>query len=122
MIYRESGVFKTTYAADMALYRTPLAKGAVAAVAIFCVVVVPLVSSDHLLSLANLVGIAVVGAIGLNILTGFTGQISIGHGAFMAVGGYTAAILSARYGMPFWVGLIAGGWLAAVAGTFFGIP
>ena len=40
----------------------------------------------------------------------------------MAVGGYTAAILSARYGMPFWVGLIAGGSMAAVVGTFFGIP
>jgi branched-chain amino acid transport system permease protein len=122
MIYRECGVFKTSYAADMALYRAPLAKFAVAAVAVFCVVIVPLGSNDHLLSLANLVGIAVVGAIGLNILTGFTGQISIGHGAFMAVGGYTAAILSARYGMPFWVGLIAGGGMAAVVGTFFGIP
>ena len=81
----------------MALYRAPLAKFAVAAVAVFCAVVVPLGSNDHLLSLANLVGIAVVGAIGLNILTGFTGQISIGHGAFMAVGGYygMAAIVHA---------------------------
>jgi branched-chain amino acid transport system permease protein len=122
MFSRECGVFKTTYAADMALYPVPLARYAVAAVAFFCAVVVPLASTDHLLSLANLVGIAVVGAIGLNLLTGFTGQISIGHGAFMAVGGYTAAILSARYGMPFWVGLIAAGCSAAVVGSFFGIP
>ncbi len=122
MFHRECGVFKTTYAADMGLYPVPLAKYAVAAVALLCAGVVPLVSNDHLLSLANLVGIAVVGAIGLNILTGFTGQISIGHGAFMAVGGYTGAILSARYGMPFWAGIIAGGCLAAVVGTFFGIP
>ena len=79
MIYRECGVFKTTYAADMALYPTPLAKCAVAAAALFCAVVVPLGSSDHLLSLANLVGIAVVGAIGLNILTGYAGQLSLGR-------------------------------------------
>jgi branched-chain amino acid transport system permease protein len=122
MIYRACGIFKTSYAADMELYSAPLAKYAVAAVAISCAVVVPLLSDNHLLSLANFVGIAVVGAIGLNILTGYTGQISIGHGAFMAVGGYTAAILSARYGVPFWLGLIAGGSMAAVVGAFFGIP
>jgi branched-chain amino acid transport system permease protein len=122
MLHRECGVFKTSYAADMALYPVPLAKYTVGAVAIFCAIIVPLLSNDHLLSIANLVGVAVVGAIGLNLLTGFTGQISIGHGAFMAVGGYTAAILSSRYGMPFWVGLIAGGSAAALVGTFFGIP
>src|ERR671922_2939678 len=94
MIYRACGIFKTSYAADMELYSAPLAKYAVAAVAIFCAVIVPLLSDNHLLSLANFVGIAVVGAIGLNILTGYTGQISIGHGAFMAIGGYVTAILS----------------------------
>ena len=61
--------------------------------------------------------IAVVGALGLNILVGYTGQISIGHGAFMSVGAYTAANLAVRLGLPFWITLPAGGLMAALIGA-----
>ena len=64
------------------------------------IVVVPLTFSEYYVSILNLVLIAVVGALGLNILVGYTGQISIGHGAFMSVGAYTAANLVVRLGMP----------------------
>ena len=74
------------------------------------------------MSIVNTIALAAIGAIGLNILNGYTGQISLGQGAFMAVGGYTAAILSSRYGMPFWFGILAGGSMAALVGTLFGIP
>jgi branched-chain amino acid transport system permease protein len=121
MIHRECGVFQTTYEGDMALYPLPLAKASYAA-ALLLLLGLPLVADSHLVAIVNLIGLAVVGAIGLNILTGYTGQISLGHGAFMMVGSYTAAILSARYGMPFWVGLPAGGAVAAAVGAFFGIP
>ncbi len=63
-----------------------------------------------------------VGALGLNILVGYTGQISIGHGAFMSVGAYTAANLVVRLDLPFWVALPAGGLMAAAVGAVVGIP
>lgn len=121
MINRESGVYQTTYEGDMSLYPLPLAKISVVGV-LLSLATIPLWADSHLMAIVNLVGLATIGAIGLNILTGYTGQISIGHGGFMAVGSYAAAILSARYGMPFWVGLPAGGVMAAAVGTFFGIP
>jgi branched-chain amino acid transport system permease protein len=122
MFHREAGVFKTTYAADMALYPLPIAKGTVAALALLFAVIVPLVLSDYYLAILNLIFIAVVGALGLNILVGYTGQISIGHGAFMSVGAYTAANLAVRLGLPFWITLPAGGLMAALIGVVVGMP
>jgi branched-chain amino acid transport system permease protein len=122
MFHRESGVFKTSYAADMALYPLPIARWTVAALAAFFIVAVPLVAGPYLITLLNLILIAVVGALGLNILVGYTGQISIGHGAFMSVGAYTAANLITRLDAPFWVALPAGGVMAALIGTVVGIP
>ena len=121
MINRECGVYQTTYEGDMALYPLPLAKLSYG-VLVLILLLFPLVADSHSMAIINLIGLACVGAIGLNILTGYTGQVSLGHGAFMMVGSYTAAILSARYGMPFWVGLPAGGFVAAAVGAFFGIP
>ena len=77
---------------------------------------------EYYLSILNLIFIAVVGALGLNILVGYTGQISIGHGAFMSVGAYTAANLAVRLGLPFWLTLPAGGLMAALIGVLVGIP
>src|SRR5437773_7179156 len=86
MIHRECGVFKTTYEADMALYPLPIARWTVAAIVLLFFVVLPLSVHEYYLSIVNLISIAVVGALGLNILVGYTGQISIGHGAVMSVG------------------------------------
>src|SRR5499427_8536013 len=122
MFYRESGVFKTTYATDMALYPLPITKWAVAAVAVLFIVIAPLMLGEYLISILNLVLVATVGALGLNILVGYTGQISIGHGAFMSVGAYTAANLAVRLGLPFWITLPAGGLMAALIGTAVGVP
>jgi branched-chain amino acid transport system permease protein len=122
MFHSETGVFKTSYAADMALYPLPVARWTVAALAIIFLLVVPLVFSPYLITLMNLVLIAVVGAIGLDILVGYTGQISVGHGAFMSVGAYTAANLIVRLGLPFWLAVPAGGLMAAVFGLIVGIP
>src|SRR3982074_646072 len=116
MFHREAGVFKTSYAADMALYPLPIAKWAVAAFAGLFIVIVPLAFGEYYISIINLVLIAVVGALGLNILVGYTGQISIGHGAFMSVGAYTAANLVTHLHAPFWITIPAGGVMAAVFG------
>jgi branched-chain amino acid transport system permease protein len=122
VIHRECGVFKTTYEADMALYPLPIARWTVGAVAVVMFAVLPLTVHEYYLSVVNLVAIAVVGALGLNILVGYTGQISIGHGAFMSVGAYTAANLATRLDLPFWLCLPLGGAMAALVGAVVGIP
>jgi branched-chain amino acid transport system permease protein len=122
MIQRECGVLKTSYEADMALYPLPIARWAVAGVAVLFFAVIPLVLDEYFLSVANLVFVAIVGALGLNILVGYTGQVSIGHGAFMSVGAYTAANLAIRLDSPWPVNLLAGGLMAAAVGAIVGIP
>src|SRR3989304_3616476 len=122
MIHRECGVLKTTYEADMALYPLPIARWTVAAIAVFMFVVLPLGVHEYYLSIVNLVSISIVVALGLNILVGYTGQISIGHGAFMSVGPSTAANFAVRLGFPFWLSLPLGGLMAAAVGAVVGIP
>jgi len=122
MLHRESGVFKTSYAADMALFPLPIARWAVVAIVVLFAAIVPLSLHEYYLSIINLVLIAVVGALGLNILVGYTGQISVGHAAFMSVGAYTAANLAVHLALPFWVTLPAGGLMAALIGAIVGIP
>src|SRR5271165_6817171 len=122
MLYRDSGIFKTSYAADAALFPLPVTRWSLAVVALALAVLVPLMLDEYWLSNINLILIAVVGAIGLNILVGYTGQVSIGHGAFMSVGAYTAANLIVRLHAPFWIALPAGGAMAALIGALVGIP
>lgn len=92
-------------------------------------VVVPLLQpllpnlvSDYRLFLVSTMMIAAIAVLGLNLLTGFNGQISLGHGAFMSVGAYTAANLAVRLDLPFWLTLPAGGLMAAAIGVLVGIP
>jgi branched-chain amino acid transport system permease protein len=122
MIHRECGVLKTTYEADMALYPLPIARWTVLVLALIFFLLIPLTLHEYYLSMANLVWISVIGALGLNILVGYTGQVSIGHGAFMSVGAYTAANLAVRLDAPWPVNLLAGGLMAALVGAVVGIP
>jgi branched-chain amino acid transport system permease protein len=122
MLHRESGVFKTSYAADMALFPLPIARWTIAAIVVLFTVILPMSLHEYYLSIINLSLIAIVGALGLNILVGYTGQISVGHAAFMSVGAYTAANLAVKLGLPFWITLPAGGLMAALIGAIVGIP
>jgi branched-chain amino acid transport system permease protein len=122
MLARECGVFRTTYAADMAVYQLPLARFGLAGLLVVVFGVVPALASEYTLSVLNLVGIASIGAIGLNLLVGFAGQISLGQGGFMAIGAYTAALFALRLEAPFWVALPAAGVTTAAVGCLFGIP
>lgn len=72
--------------------------------------------------LLNLILINVILAIGLNVVKGFAGQVTVGHVALMAVGAYASAVFSTKFGMPFWVALPAGVLVAGVAGLLVGIP
>src|SRR5512143_436142 len=82
----------------------------------------PLFLSDRILTVMTMIGIAVISVHGLNILTGYCGQISIGHVGFMAVGGYVSAILTAKLGWSFWAALPCAALAAGIAGLIFGLP
>ena len=116
-----TGTFHENYTQDMAILSSKLRWGIMVAFMIFFFAC-PLFFSDRMLTILTTIGIAVISVHGLNILTGYCGQISIGHAGFMAVGGYTSAILCAKLGWPFWVALPCGAMAAGVAGLFFGLP
>jgi len=124
MFYRENGQFKSSYVADQQLL--PILQDRIFMVALiaFAFVVVPLVVSDYLfLSLLIPFLILALAAIGLNLVVGYCGQISIGHAAFMAVGAYAAYNLALRVPqLNFLVVLVLAGLIAAAVGMLFGIP
>jgi len=80
----------------------------------------PFVADSRWLSIGNLALVTIVGALGMMTLTGFSGQISLGHAAFLATGAYVTAILGERLGMPFWIGIPVGGLAAALVGLLVG--
>jgi branched-chain amino acid transport system permease protein len=116
-----TGAFQENYAQDMAIFHSRRQWSMVVAFIIF-LFVCPLFFSDRLLTILTMMGIAVISVHGLNILTGYCGQISIGHAGFMAVGGYASAILCAKVGLPFWAALPCGALAAGIAGLIFGLP
>jgi branched-chain amino acid transport system permease protein len=95
-----------------------------AAVAVFvlAIALVPLALDDFQTLQFAYVGIFFVAVCGLNVLTGYTGQISLGHGGFMAVGGYTTAILSAKHGVPYYWTIPVAGAITGGSGLLGGIP
>lgn len=110
-----------TYDQDMAIIRTKLQWALFIAFLVW-LFTFPLYASDYLLSVGNVIGITLIAAIGLNILTGYCGQLSIGHAGFIAVGAYTSAILTGKFGVPFLVTLLCAGLTAGFIGLIFGIP
>ncbi|MED4352824.1 branched-chain amino acid ABC transporter permease [Schinkia azotoformans] len=83
---------------------------------------IPWVSNNYLLALINLCAIATIGAHGLNILTGYTGLISLGHAAFIGVGAYTAAVFSTQFNVPWFLSILIAGIVTALIGLIFGLP
>ncbi|MDM0067748.1 branched-chain amino acid ABC transporter permease [Variovorax sp. J31P207] len=82
----------------------------------------PFLAEGYAVFQATMVLSYAVALLGLNILTGYNGQISLGHGAFYALGAYTAAILMDRFGLPYWATIPAAGAVCLVAGVLFGLP
>ena len=115
------GALKQRYDADHALLDTATQR-AWAAAGIAALVGLPFVGGEYALYLACLAAIHVVAATGLNILTGYTGLVSLGHAAFMGVGSYAAAVADARLGTPAVVNLFLGGTAAALVGVVVGLP
>ena len=97
-------------------------RGALLAALIGVGLLLPRVVSDFRLVQFATVGIYFIAILGLNFLTGYSGQISLGHGAFMAIGGYTSAILIVHHGWSDLATIPVAGLVAGVAGLLFGIP
>ncbi len=124
MFYRENGQFKTSYRADQQIFPIRQDRIAIGLFLVLAFVAVPLLGSEYLFR-AILIPflILALAALGLNILVGYCGQISLGTGAFMAVGAYAAYNFMVRIpGMPLIVALLLGGLTATAVGVLFGIP
>jgi len=89
---------------------------------IVAAVVLPVIVSNFRLFQFTQVGIYAIALLGLNMLTGYNGQISLGHGAFYAIGAYTAAIMLDRWSVPYPLTVLAAGVLCLIVGFLFGIP
>jgi branched-chain amino acid transport system permease protein len=145
MLYREAGQFKTTYGADMAIFPIRQDRIALYLLLAFAFIGVPLLAAFHVWPFGNdymlraiLIPflILALGAIGLNVLVGYCGQISLGAGAFMAIGAYGAYKFATGVHIPLaWLGtaisipalpilasILLGGLMAALVGVLFGIP
>ena len=124
MFYRENGQFKSTYASDQQMLPILQDRIFMFALLLFAFGAVPFIVSDYLfLSLVIPFLILTVAAIGLNLLVGYCGQISIGHAAFMAVGAYAAYNIALRIPqLNFLVVLVLAGLIAAAVGMLFGVP
>src|SRR5215467_236889 len=124
MLYREAGQFKTSYEKDAAIFPILQDRIAVAAILVVAFAVVPFVATPYFFT-----GILIpflilsLAAIGLNILTGYAGQLSLGTAAFMAVGAFAAFNFMVRVPhMPILLAFAGGGVVAALVGVLFGLP
>jgi branched-chain amino acid transport system permease protein len=124
MFYRENGQFKIAYRADQQIFPIAQDRWAVLALIAFAFLAVPFLADGYLFR-AILIPFVILSlaAIGVNILVGYCGQISLGSGAFMAVGAYMAYNVFVRIdGAPLILALLAGGFFAMLVGIVFGVP
>jgi len=124
MFYRENGQFKTSYRSDQQIFAIAQDRWAILALLAFAFVGVPMLVDEYMFR-AILIPFLILSlaALGVNILVGYCGQISLGSGAFMAVGAYMAYNAYIRIdGIPLIVAILSGGFFATLVGIFFGIP
>jgi len=120
--FRACGNFKESYHEELTIFETDFGRFWCAVGFLIAFVLVPWIASPYSLYILTNIGIYAIAIIGLNILTGYTGQISLGHGAFFGVGAYTAAIVATRFHFPFLAALMTAGVVTAMVGLIFGLP
>jgi len=118
---RASGYFRTSYSQDLKLVETRTERWSLT-ILLIALLAFPFLASPFQLDLANQVFLACIGAIALMLLTGYAGQISLGHAGLLAAGAFTAGILSKEMNAPFWVTLPAATIVGALLGVVFGLP
>ena len=124
MLYREVGQYKTSYAADMAVFPILQDRIGIGVILLVAFVGIPLVGNDFLLQAVMIPFLIFsLAAIGLNLLTGYTGLLSLGTGAFMGVGAYACLKLTTYFPqVNIIVWIIASGFFSAAVGVLFGLP
>ena len=124
MLYRENGQFKTSYRADQQIFPIAQDRILIIALVLAAFIVVPMLATDYFFQAILLPFVIMsLAALGVNILVGYCGQISLGSGAFMAVGAYGAYNFFVRFeGMPLIPALLLGGLCATAFGILFGLP
>jgi len=116
-----SGDFKVTYRADLDIFQTLWLKIWMG-ILFLILMAFPFLIDRYYVAIVNSAAIAAIGALGLNVLIGYTGQVSIGHAAFLAIGAYGSVVLTDKCGLPFLVALPLSGALAALGGLVIAIP
>src|SRR5690349_20062146 len=124
MLYREAGQFKTSYASDFAVFPILQDRIGIAVILAFAFVIIPLTGNDFLVNAVMIPFLIFsLAAIGLNLLTGYTGLLSLGTGAFMGVGAYACYKLTTIFpNVNILVWVIASGFFSAAVGVLFGLP
>ncbi len=120
--FHPCGNYREAYQEELSIFETDFGRLWLVIGLVLLYGVIPFISSPFLLYVLNTIGIYAISAIGLNLLIGYTGQISLGHGAFFGVGAYTGAILATKAGFPFILAVPAAGIFTAAVGMVFGIP
>ncbi len=120
--FHSSGRIKTSYLQELNRFQTVFGRRLMVICMIGIFGLVPLLLGSSMLHMFNLFCIYAIVAIGLTILTGYTGQVSLAHGALFGVGAYTGALLAAKAGLPFFLALIGSGIAATLFGALFAIP
>lgn len=120
--FHPCGNYKESYLEELAIFETDFGRLWMLIGLVLLFGVIPFISSPFALYVLNTIGVYAIAAIGLNLLIGYTGQISLGHGAFFGVGAYAAAILTTRAGFPFWAAVPAAGLVTAAVGMIVGLP
>jgi len=120
--FHPCGNYRERYAQELSIFETDFGRLwlVIGILALFGIV--PWVFGPYMIYIFNTIGIAAIAVIGLNILIGFTGQISLGHGAFFGVGAYAAAILATTLNCPFYLSIPAAAVITAMVGMVFGTP
>lgn len=113
--------FKVSYKEDMALLQNRWQKSWLL-ILVLSLIFVPLFLSRYQLSILNEISIVLIGALGLNLIIGYTGQLSLAHGAFVAIGAYSSGLLTGQFALPFILSLPLSGLIAASLGLIIGIP
>jgi branched-chain amino acid transport system permease protein len=116
-----TGIHHTSYASELRLRHTNAERLRLILITT-TVLTLPWLVDTYWLGVVNTIGIAIIGAVGLNILVGFTGQISLGQGGFLAVGAFTSALLTQRAGLPVPLAMLTAVAVTAAIGAFFGLP
>ncbi len=125
------GVYHQTYAQDHAWWQTPFIKAKMLLLALFLFVVIPIFADIYWISVCNQIGYTILGALGVQLLIGFCGQLTLGHAAFIAVGAYTSTLLILEFpwpafmidwGIAYPVSIVAAAVVSGLWSVLFGLP